>query len=123
MKNIKLIACAALIAATSATGASFAHERVQYKSKYGNSNFGRAAVLRINHNGFQKCRSLGDSGYTAVARGLLDDGGGIRTGSDRPFQVRTCFETAKACNHFIKRIRNRIGGIQKIRYIACSPRG
>ncbi len=87
-------------------------------------NFPSAALLKINSDGFRTCKALGNSGYTAVARGLLGDGGGGRRGAgDRPFQLRTCFETASQCERFLDRIHHRISQIEQLNYIGCTPRG
>lgn len=86
-------------------------------------NFPSAALLKINSDGFRTCKALGNSGYTAVARGLLGDGGGGRRGAgNRPFQLRTCFETASQCEHFLDRIHHRISQIEQLNYIGCSSR-
>lgn len=86
-------------------------------------NFPSASVTQINSQGFRICKSMGKTGYTAVARGLLGDGGGgRRSGSSRYFQLRTCFETQAQCHHFIDRIHHRVSQIDQLNYIGCSPR-
>ena len=87
------------------------------------ANFPSAAVSKINSQGFRICRAMGNSGYTAVARGILGDGGGgLRSAGFRQFQVRTCFETAAACERFIDRIDHRISQIEQLYYAGCKPR-
>ena len=87
-------------------------------------NFPSAAITKINYDGFHICKDMGASGYTAVARGILGDGGGgDRGASSRYFQVRTCFTTLAQCSRFIDRIHHRISKIDELRHASCSPRG
>ncbi|MEM9333182.1 MAG: hypothetical protein AAGA53_17805 [Pseudomonadota bacterium] len=86
-------------------------------------NFPGAAVAKINGEGFRRCKSLGNSGYTAVARGILGDGGGgDRSSGFRQFQIRTCFETRFECDRFIARIDHRISQIEQLHYAGCKSR-
>lgn len=89
-----------------------------------NPNFSGAVVVQINGQGFRACKAMGNKGYTAVARGLLSDGGGggSRGSGFRPFQIRTCFTTSAACERFIDRIHHKIGQIEKLRYAGCKSR-
>ncbi len=82
-------------------------------------NFPAAAIAKINSDGFQICKALGSRGFTATARGTVESGG---RGSSRYFQVRTCFESASNCQHFINRIHHSVGRIDELRYAACSSR-
>jgi len=87
------------------------------------ANFPGAVVTKLNSQGFKKCKSMGDSGYTAVARGILGDGGGgYRGGGFRSFQIRTCFTTSAACNKFIDRIDHKISQIEQLYYAGCKSR-
>ncbi len=82
-----------------------------------------AAVSQLNWHGFQKCKALGRSGWTASARGLLGDGGGgYYSGGFRQFQVRTCFETRSACNRFIQRIHHEVPQIEQLFHATCTSR-
>ena len=85
-------------------------------------NFPSAALTKINYDGFYKCKAMGASGYTAIARGIVGDGGGYRSASSRNFQLRTCFTTLAQCTHFIDRIEHYVSQIDEIRYAACKPR-
>lgn len=87
-------------------------------------NFPSAAITKINHDGFHICRGMGGSGYTAIARGLVGDGGGGKRGAgSHYFQVKTCFSTLAQCSRFIDRIHHHISQIDELRYASCSPRG
>ncbi len=87
------------------------------------ANFPGAAVSKINSQGFKTCKAMGDSGYTAVARGILGDGGGgVNSGGFRYFQIRTCFKTSAACEKFIKRIDHKISQIERLNYAGCKSR-
>ena len=89
-----------------------------------NPNFAGAAIARINGEGFRACKAMGNSGYTAIARGIISEGGGGgRRGSlGQAFQIRTCFKTSSACENFIDRIHHKVGKIDELRYINCKPR-
>ena len=83
------------------------------------SNQGERALQIINSEGFRTCKSLGNSGYTATASGLLIGGSG--RGSGR-FRLRTCFQTQRECEAFLDRIPNIVGKIDIIRHRQCKPR-
>ena len=86
-------------------------------------NFPGAAVMKINSDGFRICRAMGNTGYSAVARGILGDGGGgHRTAGFRHFQIRTCFRSRAQCEHFLDRIHHRISQIEQLHYIGCKSR-
>ncbi|MGI9351749.1 MAG: hypothetical protein ACR2O3_09320 [Rhizobiaceae bacterium] len=86
-------------------------------------NFPGAAVAKINGEGFRICRAMGNSGYSAVARGILGDGGGgDRSSGYRSFQIRTCFQSRAQCEHFLDRIHHRISQIEQLHYIGCKSR-
>lgn len=87
-------------------------------SAYPKSN--GAAITKINFEGFQKCNSFGDRGYSATAGGIVDQGS-ARSGL-RTFQIRTCFETRAQCEHFLGRIHHTISGIEELRYSNCKAR-
>ena len=80
---------------------------------------GRGPIVRINFEGKKICDALAGGGgpyWSAKVRGRLqEDSGGF---TDR-FQVRTCFTTRAACNHFLDRIHHTILGIEEIYYIRC----
>jgi hypothetical protein len=79
-------------------------------------------TVRINSEGFRKCKALGDSGYTAVVRGrsLYNT---TRNGDFGQFNIRTCFQTKAACAGFVSRVPNIIRGVFDIQYRACTARG
>ena len=86
-------------------------------------NFPTAAVKAINAEGFRICKAMGDTGYTAIARGILGDGaGGYRGAGGHPFNVRTCFAERSECEHFLNRIHHKISQIDELRYARCSAR-
>lgn len=85
------------------------------------SGIGSYDVKQLSNEGRDSCRALGDSGYTATARGILNGAGG-RNG-DLPFNVRVCFETASQCERFAGRIHQHISDILVLRHASCSPRG
>lgn len=88
------------------------------------ANFTEAAIQKINWDGFQTCKALGRSGYTAVARGNHSAGGGGNfRGGYNSFQIRTCFETANQCNRFLDRIHHKVANIENFHYIGCKARG
>lgn len=88
-----------------------------------NPNFPGAAVTKLNGQGFRACKALGDTGYTAIARGILGDGGGgDRSSGFRNFQVRFCFKTRGGCENFISRIHHHISQIDLLRVAKCSAR-
>lgn len=116
MKPISKIIASSLFAAASLTS-------VIQPANAISANFPGAVVAKINSQGFDKCKSLGDSGYTAVARGVLGDGGGgDRSSGFRYFQIRTCFTSNNACNNFIDRIDHKISQIEQLYYAGCKPR-
>ncbi|MEO0327384.1 MAG: hypothetical protein AAF217_02170 [Pseudomonadota bacterium] len=116
MRTTSKLVAASFIAAVSMSGATLSAHAVS-------PNYPAAAVAKINGEGFRICKSMGDSGYTAVARGILGDGGGgDNTSGFRNFQIRTCFETRAQCEHFIDRIHHRISQIENLRYAGCSAR-
>ncbi|MEM7216404.1 MAG: hypothetical protein AAF423_12755 [Pseudomonadota bacterium] len=116
MKNIVKLTAAAVIALGTAAAATSSAYAVA-------PNFPGAAVAKINGEGFRKCKSLGSSGYTAVARGILGDGGGgDRSSGFRNFQVRTCFETRAQCDRWIDRIDHKISQIEHLHFIRCKAR-
>jgi len=77
-----------------------------------------AAVASLNWTGFHECKNTRGSGFKAIARGQLLDGGGD---GGRYFQVRQCFTTASACDSFINRINHVIPGIEQLAYASCKP--
>ena len=87
-----------------------------------NPNFAGATIARLNGEGFRTCKAMSNSGYTAVVRGIVSEGGGESSGGSQVFQVRTCFKTSSTCEHFLKRIHHTIGKIEKIRYLKCKSR-
>lgn len=114
-KMIKLAAAGIVVIGSAATVMTSAHAVAP--------NFPGAAVAKINGEGFRKCKAMGNSGYTAVARGILGDGGGgDRSSGYRNFQIRTCFETRAQCDRFIARIDHRISQIELLRYAGCKSR-
>ena len=87
-------------------------------------NFPTAAVMHINAEGFRACKAMGNSGHTAVIRGILGDGGGnIRSAGYHTFNIRTCFQTSSQCNYFLDRIHHKVSQIEQINYSRCSSRG
>ena len=116
MKQVSKIIASGLFAAASMTA-------VMQPAHAISANFPGAVVAKINSQGFDKCKSMGDSGYTAVARGVLGDGGGgDRSSGFRNFQIRTCFTSSAACNKFIDRIDHQISQIEQLYYAGCKPR-
>ncbi|MDJ0614178.1 MAG: hypothetical protein QNJ29_10920 [Rhizobiaceae bacterium] len=88
-------------------------------------NFTEAAISKINWDGFQACKALGNSGYTAVIRGIHNaaSGGTYRNGGEARFNIRTCFETAQECERFSSRIHHKVANIEQVWLNRCSPRG
>lgn len=116
MKRVSKIITSSLFAAATLTS-------VMQPAHAISPNFPGAVVAKINSQGFDKCKSMGDSGYTAVARGVLGDGGGgDRSSGYRHFQIRTCFTTNAACNKFIDRIDHKISQIEQLYYAGCKSR-
>lgn len=116
MKQVSKIIAAGFFAAASLTSMTQSANAVS-------ANYPGAAVAKINGQGFRTCKAMGDSGYTAVARGILGDGGGgSNSGGFRYFQVRTCFKTSSACDKFINRIDHKISQIEELYYAGCKSR-
>ncbi len=88
-----------------------------------NPNHIGSTISKINGEGFRICKSMGNSGYSAVARGTVNDSGGFFNDAGfRYFQVRTCFQTRAKCDHFISRIHHTIAGIERLSYAGCESR-
>ena len=116
MKKLPKTIAASLFAAASLTSMMQPAQAIS-------PNFSGAVVTQLNNQGFKTCKAMGDSGYTAIARGILGDGGGgNRSPGYRNFQVRTCFETSAACEKFIKRIDHKISQIEQLYYAGCKSR-
>lgn len=83
-----------------------------------------AVVIKINHDGFDKCKSKRNSGnayFRAKVRGFLVDGsgGGVRSDGNTRFSVTTCFSNAASCDKFVDRIAHKIPGINYVYYTNC----
>ena len=83
-----------------------------------------AVIVKINSDGFRTCkanRNNGSASYRGKVRGFLIDGSGGGNNSDGNtyFQVTTCFETAKSCKKWAKRITNIVPNINYVTYQDC----
>ncbi len=116
MNKIARLAAIGALALSPALSAGSAHAV--------SANFTEAAIQKINWDGFQTCKAQGDTGYTAVARGIHSaGGGGTFRGGFNAFQIRTCFETAAKCENFLNRIHHKVANIENFHYIGCKARG
>ncbi len=79
-------------------------------------------TVRINGEGFRKCKALGDSGYTAIVRGRSVYGG-TNNGAFGSFNLRSCFETRAECSRFVGSVPYIVPGVFDIRYSSCKARG
>ncbi len=82
-------------------------------------------VVRLQNEGFDACRQLGNTGYTAVVRGrtVYGSGGGRYTNGYDGFSVRYCFQGRSQCEAFLDRITHIVHGVSEIRYASCRARG
>lgn len=83
-----------------------------------------AVIVKINSDGFRACKSKRNNGtvaYRGKVRGFLIDGSGGGNNSDGNtyFQVTTCFETAKSCKNWAKRIAHTVPNINYVTYKDC----
>ena len=86
----------------------------------------RGVIVRTNSQGFKICRDLKQDGsayWRASASGILEDGGGDRTGSGRSFSISTCFVSQTECQRWVDRIHHLVAGIDELRHAGCSARG
>ena len=114
---MKRLRCMTVLASLMATG--FYPGNLAYAVS---PNFPGAPVAKINGQGFETCKSLNGTGYTAKVRGILGDGGGGKRSSGyRRFQVTTCFQNQSECEHFLDRIHHKISQIELVRYARSKP--
>lgn len=81
-----------------------------------------AETVRLNSEGFRKCKAQGNSGYTAIVRGTSLNGA-TRNGTFGTFSLRSCFQTRAACSNFVNSIPHIVRGINDIHYASCKSRG
>ena len=85
-----------------------------------NSNFGDMAIRQINAEGFQRCKTIGRSGYTATASGTSTGGSGPGSGT---FRIRTCFTSLSQCENFLERLPSIAGKVDTFWHRGCKARG
>ncbi len=81
-----------------------------------------AETVRLNSEGFRKCKAQGNSGYTAIVRGTSLFGA-TRNADFGTFSLRSCFQTRAACSNFVNSIPHIIRGVNDIHYASCKARG
>ena len=79
-------------------------------------------TVRLNGEGFRKCKAQGNSGYTAIVRGTSLYGA-TRNGDFGTFNLRSCFQTRAECSRFVSSIPQIVRGVNDIHYASCKARG
>ncbi len=78
-------------------------------------------TVRLNGEGFRKCKAQGDSGYTAIVRGTSLNGTS-RNGAFGSFNLRSCFHTRAEYSRFVNSIPHIVRGVNDIHYASCKAR-
>ena len=80
-----------------------------------------ANTAKLNGEGFRNCKAQGDTGYTAIVRGL-SSAKSTRNGDFGKFYLRNCFQTKAECKSYVKNVPNILLGVSSITYSSCKAR-